>query len=472
MDFSSKLEKFKRQFRSKSFLNSALLFCIVFLVICLFINQQFHSKTLDTTRLNQNVDIDEFINQIREIIIFDQKLTFNLTYSLTIDGIPTWLYRYGITYLFNFYWLQNGAYQWHLQRLFDLKHSVSNLTQNFQQKLHKDFDQIYTFDYLNNHPEYGIVLDTAPDPIKPLFPSLPQASVSLKHICQFSPQLNNLFPCHTRTKTIVSSPIQPLMTFALYDAIIDRSENSTLIKVNHYDEFIFLFDLTDEQIDLNIFIRQTLPRLVRLLALVPQSAKILLPDVNNNTYVSQYLDVLIERGLINDIKRLIPYKSNEIYHANAIYSTSSPRDDLILLHRTLIGSRPSTKRELILICRQNLDDDNYKRIVQTIDLMELPDELRIHEYNEPLFDLKQLSILLQQARLVIGMSNKFFSHLVWCQSHTDIIEILQNTMTTDVYEISLQLQLNYWLVRTTKTNRIDMIDFRNLMMKIFATIET
>jgi hypothetical protein len=32
-------------------------------------------------------------------------------------------------------------------------------------------------------------------------------------------------------------------------------------------------------------------------------------------------------------------------------------------------------------------------------------------------------------------------------------------MTTDYYEISLQLKFNYWLALTTKTNQIDIIDF-------------
>lgn len=474
MDLFNKIDKWKRQNRSRnSSLNSILIFFLVLLVVCLFLNQHSHQKIVDSNRLNHNYDIDEFIDQIREIIIIDQKLSFNINYSFTLDGIPTWLYRYGITYLFNFYWLQNGAYQWHLQRLFDLKHSVTNMTQKFQQRIPKDFHRIYTFDYLNHHPEYGIVLDTALDPIKPLFSLLPQANMPFKKICQFSPQLHNLFPCQTRTKPIVSSSIQPLITYALYDTTIDLSKNSTTTKiVTHYDELIFLFDLIDQPIDQMIFIRQILPRLIRLLALVPESSKVLLPNVNSNTYISQYLDVFIERGLINDRKRFIPYNSSEIYHANVIYSTSSPRDDLILLHRILIGSQPISKPELILIIRQNLDDDNYGKIVQTIDLMEFPDELRIHEYNATQFDVKYFGVLLQQARLVIGMSTELFSHLVWCQSRIDIIEILQKTMTTDAYEISLQLQLNYWLVRTTQTNQIDMIDFRNLMMKIFMNINT
>ena len=459
-------EKWRRKYRQKNCrLNNCLLFCIFLLLVCLFFNRTFLSKKPLLNQSNNRQHIDAFINQIRDIAILDQN-------PLTSDQLPKWLQQYRIIHLFNFYWLQNGAYHWHLQRMFDLRDSVTNLTKNFQQKISNLSNEIYTLDYLNDHPEYGVILDTAPDPIKPLFPSLPQTSIPLRKNCQSSARLNNLFPCQTKPKMSSILLNQSLITYALYDVTIDLFKHSTTIKINHYDEIIPLLEMRDPQIDVNTFIQQILPRLIRLLALVPQSAVILLPEMDNKTDISQYLDVLIERGLIHDKNRSIRYNSNEIYHANAMYFTTSPRSDLILLHRILIGNQPSVTPTLILIIRQNLDDDNYKRIVQTVDLIELPDNLHIYEYDEPLFDLKKLSSLFQQARLIIGMPSDLLSHIVWCHVNTDIIEIIQKTMTRDVYEISLQLQLNYWLVMTDEENRIDMIDLRNLMMKIFTYIET
>ena len=66
------------------------------------------------------------------------------------------------------------------------------------------------------------------------------------------------------------------------------------------------------------------------------------------------------------------------------------------------------------------------------------------------------------------MSNDILSHIIWCLPGTYIIEIGQKLMTIDYYEISLELKLNYWLTLTNKTNHIDTIDFRNLIMKILT----
>jgi hypothetical protein len=69
------------------------------------------------------------------------------------------------------------------------------------------------------------------------------------------------------------------------------------------------------------------------------------------------------------------------------------------------------------------------------------------------------------------MSTDILSHIVWCLPRTHIIEIIQQTMTTDYYEISLQLHFNYWLAMINENNQIDIIDFRNLMMKVLTDID-
>jgi hypothetical protein len=244
--------------------------------------------------------------------------------------------------------------------------------------------------------------------------------------------------------------------------------------MNNYDEIIYLFDSQQQITNETFFVKQILPRLIRLLALVPETTLILLPYLNTKVYVNQYVDILIERGLINDRKRFIEYNSKEIYHSKVLYSTSSPRSDLILLNQILIGNKTSIRREFILVIRNNFDDYSYNQIVQTINQFELPADfeyLHVQEYNEKSYDLKQIRSLFQQARIVIGMPTHILSHIVWCLPRTHIIEIIQQNMTTDYYEISLQLKLNYWLAMITKTNQIDIIDFRNLMMNVLTDID-
>jgi hypothetical protein len=407
-------------------------------------------------------------------MILDQNFLFNITHYLTFNDIPKWLSQYEITHLFNYYWLQNGAYLWHLQRMVDLKQMPMNTTTIYHQILQENYNQTNILDYLNQHPEYGIIIDTSPDPIQPLFPSLAQSNLPIKKTCQSYPWLNDWYPCKFR---ISSLSLKPLITYALYDVTIDicnQCKNSSKIKINYYDEIIYLFDSKQQLTNETFFVKQTLPRLIRLLALVPQTTLILLPYLNTTVYIKQYIDILIERGVVNDKKRFIEYNSNERYHLNVVYSTSSPRSDIILLNKILIGDKPPIRRELILIIRNNLDDYSYNQIVQTISQFELPGDfeyLHIHEYNEEQYDIKQISQVFQQSRIVIGMPTDILSHIVWCLPRTHIIEIIQKNITTDYYEISLQLQFNYWLAMTTETDQVDIIDFRNLMMKVLTYID-
>ncbi|CAF4379136.1 unnamed protein product, partial [Adineta steineri] len=197
----------------------------------------------------------------------------------------------------------------------------------------------------------------------------------------------------------------------------------------HYDEIIYLFDSQQQIINETYFVKEILPRLIRLVALVPETAYILLPYLNIKIYINQYIDILIQRGVINNKKRLIQYNSSQIYHANVIYSTSSPRSDLILLNKILLDQKKlSTRRELILIIRNNLDDYSYNEIVQVIHQFELPEDykyLHIEEYKEESYNLTQIQNLFRQSRIIIGMPTDILSHIVWCQPRTHIIEIIQ-----------------------------------------------
>jgi len=422
---------------------------ILFLTICLIINDKFN-------RTNYQLNNEENINHIGDVSMLYQKYQFNVT-----DHIPNWIDQYKISYLFNFYWLQTGGYKWHLEKMMNFK----NIPTNKQTYFH---NLSYIFNYLYHYPEYGVIIDTASDPFQPIFSPLPQTSSSLNETCIRLEISNHWYPCYTKSEMISSFIFKPLITYGLYNIIIGVSSSEDI----HYDEIIYLFDNRLEKLNETFFVTQILPRLIRLLALVPQTAVILSPYFNSKIkYVNQYIDILIQRGLLNDRKRLIKYNSEKSYHAYVVYSTSSPRSDLILLHHILMGNQSSIRRELILIIRNNLKIESYNEIVQTINQLELPSDLEylhIHEYNEKSYSIKQISQLFRQALIVIGMPSHTLSHIVWCLPDTHIIEIGQKNMTTDYYDISLQLKLNYWLAVTTKTNEIDLIDFRNLIMKVFT----
>ncbi len=440
---------------------SRVILCIIYLLICLIINEIFDRKNIKFNQLNNKENIQLIINRIRDIPLLYQKYEFNITHKIIIDDIPNWVNQYKISYLFNFYWLQTGGYQWHLQKMMDLKH----ISKNKQTYFH---NLSYIFNHLYHHPEYGVIIDTASDPFQPIFSPLPRTSLSLNETCIRLEISNHWYPCYTKPELISSSIFKPLITYGLYNVMIGVPSSEII----YYDEIIYLFDTQVETLNETFFVTQILPRLIRLLALVPQTAVILSPYFNSKIkYVNQYIDMLIQRGVLNDRKRLIKYNSTKSYHANVVYSTSSPRSDLILLNHILMGNQKSIRRELILIIRQNLDNKNYNEITEIINQFELPtnfEYLHIHEYNEKSYSIKQISQLFRQALIIIGMPSHTLSHIVWCLPGTHIIEIGQKTMTTNYYDISLQLNFNYWLALTTKTNQIDIIDFRNLIMKVFT----
>ncbi|CAF0993275.1 unnamed protein product [Adineta ricciae] len=452
--------------------SSCLLFGILLIILYLLIHQRFRNARPDLHQFQTQTNVHSFIDRIRSIAILDQKFTFNISHSVASVDIPTWLNRYDVTHFFNFYWLKNEGYLWHLQRSMDFKQEYNNPKRLFQQIIRQDFHLINIFEYLQSHPEYGLILDTAPDPIPPLFPPLPQTSSSLEQLCQQDQRLKHWYPCHTRSEMILSSTPSYPVTYALYDVTIETVPSAS--NQVHYDEMIYLFNSPQQLTNETVFVRQILPCLIRLLALVPQTAVIVLPQLNKKIYISQYIDVLIERRIVADRNRFIEYNPNQIYHTNTLYSTSFPRSDLLLLNKVLIANKSSIRRELILIIRNNLDDYSFNEIVQIINQFEFPDDfsyLRIENYHESSYNLTQIRDLFQQARIIIGMPTNILSHIVWCLPRTHIIEIIDKKLTTDFYEISLQLHLNYWLAKTTRTNLIDGIDFRNLMMKVLINID-
>ncbi len=149
-------------------------FLILLLIIYLIINRDNTSKNI--IQLNNENNLQSLINRIRDIPILNQKYEFNITSQIIVDDTPKWIYQYKISHLFNFYWLQTGGYKWHLQQMIDLKHIPTNRQTYF-------YNRTDTFDYLYHHPEYGVIIDTAPDPFQAIFPPLPRTSSSLDEVC-------------------------------------------------------------------------------------------------------------------------------------------------------------------------------------------------------------------------------------------------------------------------------------------------
>jgi hypothetical protein len=334
---------------------------------------------------------------------------------------------------------------------------------------------------IHHHPERGLFLDTAPDPVQALFTPLPRTSIPLHEACQQYAYLNDWYPCSTRAEMIGALPFQSLATYVLYDVTIGKCEHrsasisSSKEQTIHYNEYIYLFDSRKHLTNMTSFVRHILPRFVRLLALVPNTSMILLPYLNTKQFIRSYIDILMKRGLLSkNQNRFIEYNASVNYHGNAVYSTISPRSDLLLLNRVLSPTKDLSRRELILIIYDKFDDISYDRIIQTIHQFDLPADfeyLTIYEYKDTTYNLTKISDLFSRSLIVIGKHTDILSHIVWCRSGTHIIEIAQTPMTTVYYEMSIELHLTYWLAMTNRMNQIDTIDFRNLMLKLLTNID-
>ncbi|UJR37200.1 hypothetical protein I4U23_029908 [Adineta vaga] len=180
--------------------NYCLILFILLLIFCLLSNQRLKKIKFNLHQVDEPTDVHLFIDHIRDTAIIDQKIHFNILYNITSEDIPKWLNQYGITQFFNFYWLQNGGYLWHIQRSINLKQDYNNPKRSFQQTIPDNFHSINLFNYLQFHPEYGILLDTSSDPIQPLFPLLPQSSSSFEQLCQQYQWLMHWYPCITDLK--------------------------------------------------------------------------------------------------------------------------------------------------------------------------------------------------------------------------------------------------------------------------------
>lgn len=423
--------------------NRLLFSCLLILIGCLY----FRRKDFVAISL-PNLDDDHrlMIERIRMIPTHDENHTL-------VKVIHPWIRRYNLMKFFDFYWYETDGYHWHLQQMIDLKHLSSDRSIYL-------FQWNYTRDYLNEHPQYGVVIDTAFDPFLSLFPPLPRIAWTWKEVCE---QLEFDDPCQMDFQRTSSQ----LITYGVYNVIIG---NPSLNRI-HYDEMIYLYDEHISEINSILFVCEILPRLIRLLALVPQTAVVSSPYFNwKIPYIHQYIQLLIERGLIRNGQRLVGMNPKKSYHAHVIYATTSPRADLLLLHSILIPKISSPQQKLILILRDSLGKNISQQFVQIIDLFEFPTRfahLKVLEYDQRTFNLSQIADHFTQARIVIGFGDEIFSSIIWCLPRTQIVEIGQKKMTNAFYRISLQLKFDYWLLSSTNTN-----EFRSLFLKILTHLET
>ena len=215
------------------------------------------------------------------------------------------------------------------------------------------------------------------------------------------------------------------------------------------------------------FAPQQLPRLLRSLAVCPQSAMVLVAE---GGIASQLLDVLVERGLVSR-QRLVPFAPRTVYHADVLYRSESfpylqqykynhyahDRTDMELVHRSLVDDVDARQRSLVVVVRRA---SGAARALA--EHSRLVDEIRASLAARP--GLSHLSVveftasghvrdhiaLFRRAVVLVGPHGAGMLNLYWMQRGSHVVEIGYDSgmrMPEMYAEMAIHSSHQYWLVQ-------------------------
>ncbi|CAF3433148.1 unnamed protein product, partial [Rotaria sp. Silwood2] len=196
---------------------------------------------------------------------------------------------------------------------------------------------------------------------------------------------------------------------------------------------------------------QQLPRLLRLLATTPETAKVL---VASGGVADSLTDVLIERGVVTR-NRIVQFdKRKHPYHfANIVYRSESwpylrgkenavcihDRTDMQLVHQVLAGDvlPPTDKRDrFILIKRKNgharsiiEHPDMVSFISSTLNKSKVPLNLQL-EIFEAKGHIRDHIALFRRARVIVGPHGAGMMNVLWASPGTHVVEVGYTTGMT------------------------------------------
>ncbi|CAF0752958.1 unnamed protein product [Didymodactylos carnosus] len=449
-------------------------------------------------------NVHAFIDTVRDMPAVGNNYhqdSLNISKTVSFQGMKPWLVHYRVTHLFDYRWFETGAYEWHLQRLNALNNNNKLIIES---KIKIHVDDILT--YINHHPEQGVVIDSAQHLFNPLFHSLPETGSLLDYTCTKMQLTENYLPCKTKRPEIISlltSTTTYTLIVGIYDVFIDKcgtistqiaqflkqdcSNSDTTAETIHYNELIHVVGM--HMTNPAYFVAHFLPKIIRLLAVTPETALLLLPL--NVQIIREYVDLLVNRGLLDKNRtRLVNYESNKFYHVDVVYyfddapSTLSAnshyhRSNMQLLHRTLSDDLVMKSRDLIIVIKSRAKmASNYNSLIQIIHQLVLPDDLnylQVHEFIANEGNVNEHIRQFQRARIVIGIHSEELVNIVYCKPGTHLVEIGYEHMSDMYFKIATHSDHKYWLAighgETSETIHVDIDDFRNILVKLYNEID-
>ncbi|CAF1022004.1 unnamed protein product [Adineta ricciae] len=450
------------------------------------------------------------------------------TTAVTIQewSIQDWVRQYNVTHLFDWTWHKNGDYKrCHIPPSYTSKFIPRKLTSTVV--VHD------TYAYFRSHPDEGCIVDSAPTLPNPIPHPIPRArswpetcaalNISHSWILCFLPQseVGKYLPTTTH-----------FVATATFNAFVDKGHCSTDVPGTVFTEHatfhpqgwvnarcavdpitrLPLIKPKNRHIELidslgvylsapGHFAPQQLPRLLRLLAVAPTTAKVL---VAKGGIADLLVDVLVERGVVTR-DRIIPFEkgryadhfANIVYHSeswpyqwNQTHSNSlHDRTDMQLVHRVLTGygDQPSTeKRNRVILIKRK--PGHARALIQHEDVAAfMKSEISKSNLSSTLhFEVFTAQghigdhiALFRQARIIVAPHGAGLMNCLWASPRTYVVEIGYSTgmLLPQMYaEMSLHLDHNYWLCKGRgdygSPIHVDMQDFAYIFNEILQEIKS
>ncbi|CAF2998070.1 unnamed protein product [Rotaria sp. Silwood2] len=438
--------------------------------------------------------------------------------------IPNWVERFNVTHLFDWTWHKNGEFircRAHINRSSHLSACKAASATVVNDVL----------DYFRSHPDEGCIVDNVirlpnliPHPL-PLARSLTDtcSSLHINHewaICiQPQSELNNLLPATKRFVTIAvfnafvdtgychpqvpGTVFTERATFHLQRWTNKRCSNDVISNIpqikNEYRHTELIDSIGNYLEAPGHFAPQQLPRLLRLLATAPTTAKVL---VAKGGVADSLIDVLIERGIVTR-DRIIQFDKDirPNHFANIVYRSESwpyvgdkgnshyihDRTDMQLVHRAMATDDLAAidKKDCIIVIKRK--DGDARSIVEHSDMIAfitsaLNKSKVLSDRHIEIFEaqghIRDHIALFRRARIIVGPHGAGMMNILWSSPGTHVIEIGYTTGMTfpEMYaEMSLHLEHHYWICKGHGDYyapiHVDMEDFMYIFNQIIHEIE-
>ncbi len=439
--------------------------------------------------------------------------------------IPDWVTRYNVSHLFDWTWHKNGQFR-------RCRTPPTAFTQSYACRTESTTVVNDALDYLHSHPDEGCIVDNVASLSSPIPHPLPRAR-SLSDTCLSLHIDRNWIFCRKSQSELdrLVSKTTRYVTVAVFNAFVDPASchpdvpgtvfthratfhlqrwtakhcgNDTISiipKVENKYQHNELLDSIGNYLNApGHFGPEQLPRLLRLLATAPTTAKVL---VAKGGIADGFMDVLVERGIVTR-DRIVQFdKDAHVNHfANIVYRSESwpflrsedssyyiyDQTNMELVHRVMYGNKlPMIDKQdrIILIKRK---DGSARSIVEHSDMVALMASALnksnlLSKFHFEIFEaqghLREHIALFRQARVIVGPHGAGMMNILFSLSGTHVVEVGYNSGMTfpEMYAMmSVHLGHHYWVCKGygdySKPIHVVMDDFNYIFNQIIDELKT